>query len=53
MSETPRNVNEALEVVEEVHQRWRKLCGHDGSRRSSLPSSTEEFWLSSPGCRGH
>jgi 3'-phosphoadenosine 5'-phosphosulfate synthase len=51
-SETPRTALQALEVVAEVHQRWKKLCGKDGSRRSSLSSKTEELWLASPGCRG-
>ena len=51
-SETPRTVLKALEVVAEVHNRWKNLCGLDGSRRSSLPSKTEDFWLASPSCRG-
>jgi 3'-phosphoadenosine 5'-phosphosulfate synthase len=51
-SETPRSALQALEVIDEVHKRWQKLCGKDGSRRSSLSSKTEELWLSSPGCRG-
>lgn len=51
-SETPRTVEEALEVVAEVHVRWRKLCGKDGTRRAALSSKTEDFWLASPNCRG-
>ena len=51
-SETPRSAAQALEVLDEVHNRWRKLCGKDGSRRSSLSPKTEDFWLASPGCRG-
>jgi len=51
-SETPRTVSQALGVIEEVHNRWKALCGIDGSRRSSLSSKTEGFWLASPGCRG-
>jgi 3'-phosphoadenosine 5'-phosphosulfate synthase len=51
-SETPRSVDEALEVVAEVHVRWQKLCGKDGTRRAALSSKTEDFWLASPNCRG-
>jgi 3'-phosphoadenosine 5'-phosphosulfate synthase len=50
-SDIPRTVDQALEVLNEVHERWRKLCGHDGTRRSSLSSQTNEFFLASPGCR--
>eukprot|EP00934_Nitzschia_sp_Nitz4_P008238 Nitzschia sp. Nitz4//scaffold367_size14546//1542//5103//NITZ4_008924-RA/size14546-snap-gene-0.3-mRNA-1//1//CDS//3329549321//8228//frame0 len=51
-SETPRNANEALEVIAEVNRRWQSLCGLDGTPHYSLSSKTEDFWLSSPGCRG-
>lgn len=51
-SETPRDAREALAVVDEVHARWSALCGHDGTRRTSLSSKTEDFWLASPNCRG-
>jgi inorganic pyrophosphatase len=51
-SETPRNAGQAMEVVAEVHSRWRKLCGKDGTMRSDLSSKTEGFWLDSPHCRG-
>lgn len=51
-SETPRSVSEALEIIDEVHVRWQKLCGKDGTRRTELSSKTEGFWLSSQGCRG-
>ena len=51
-SDIPRTVEDALEVISEVHERWRTLCGHDGTRRSNLSSKTEGFWLASPGCRG-
>ena len=51
-NETPHTVDHALEVIAEVHARWQKLCGKDGTPRASLPSSTEEFWLASPNCRG-
>lgn len=51
-SETPRTVSEALEIVAEVHVRWQKLCGKDGTRRVALSSKTEGFWLDSPNCRG-
>ena len=51
-SETPRSVNDALQVIAEVYVRWKKLCGKDGTRRTELSSKTEDFWLSSPNCRG-
>jgi len=51
-SETPRSVEGALEVVAEVHERWKTLCGKDGTRRTALSSKTEDFWLASPNCRG-
>lgn len=51
-SETPSSVDQALGVVAEVHSRWERLCGKDGTRRAALPSATEEFWLASPNCRG-
>ncbi|CAJ1931650.1 unnamed protein product [Cylindrotheca closterium] len=50
-SETPRTVDQALQVLEEVHQRWRSLCGLDGTRRTALSSHTDGFWLASQGCR--
>ncbi|CAJ1931648.1 unnamed protein product [Cylindrotheca closterium] len=50
-SETPRTVDQALQVLEEVHQRWRSLCGLDGTRRTALSSHTDGFWLASRGCR--
>ncbi|KAL3919848.1 MAG: hypothetical protein SGARI_007100, partial [Bacillariaceae sp.] len=31
-SETPRNVDQAMGVVAQVHERWQKLCGKDGTR---------------------
>jgi 3'-phosphoadenosine 5'-phosphosulfate synthase len=51
-SETPRNAEQAMGVVAEVHSRWQKLCGKDGTRHTSLSSKTESFWLASPNCRG-
>jgi len=47
--ETPTSIDEALTIIEETHQRWRALCGKDGSN-GYLPGS-EGFWLSSPGCK--
>jgi 3'-phosphoadenosine 5'-phosphosulfate synthase len=51
-SEQPKTAREAVEVIEETHKRWSMLCGKDGTHRSSLSAKTEDFWLSSPGCRG-
>ena len=52
-SETPRNAEEAAAVVAETHARWKSLCGKDGTRRASLSSKTDAFWLTSPNCRGN
>jgi len=49
-SETPRNVEQALEVLQETNNRWQALCGHAGS--FSFTDKTRDFWLSSPSCRG-
>lgn len=49
-SEIPRNSAEALGVVEEVHQRWQKLC--DRSVPVGSLTKADGLWLSSPGCRG-
>lgn len=51
-SELPRSASDAVAVIEETHQRWNALCGHDGSTMYSLSSKASSFWLSSPGCRG-
>lgn len=51
-SDTPKTVDQTLALIEETHQRWRALCGHDGSSLSSLSSKAQAFWLDSPGCRG-
>jgi len=51
-SEIAKTPTEALGVIRETHERWAKLCGKDGSHRSTLPPTTEDFWLNSPGCRG-
>jgi 3'-phosphoadenosine 5'-phosphosulfate synthase len=50
--ETPKTVEQAIDIIEETHQRWKSLCGKDGTAHSSLSSKTEGFWLNSPGCRG-
>ena len=52
-SEVPHNAQEARLVVEDNHQRWRSLCGKDGTSRASLSSKTAHFWLASPNCRGY
>ncbi|KAI2502520.1 PUA-like domain [Fragilaria crotonensis] len=51
-SDSPKTVAETLAVITETHNRWRSLCGHDGTSLSSLSSKTKSFWLDSPGCRG-
>ena len=51
-SETPKSQTEALAVIQDTHDRWRSLCGKDGSSLGSLTSKASEFWLNSPGCRG-
>lgn len=51
-SETPRTVEQAMAIVEETHNRWKSLCGHDGTELSALSSKIEGFWLQSPQCRG-
>jgi 3'-phosphoadenosine 5'-phosphosulfate synthase len=51
-SETPKPLSEALEMLQEMHQRWKSLCGKDGSSLASLSNKASDFWLDSPGCRG-
>lgn len=51
-SETPKTQSQALEVIQGTHERWKSLCGKDGSSLVSLSSKASEFWLDSPGCRG-
>eukprot|EP00547_Thalassionema_nitzschioides_P003051 CAMPEP_0194207818 /NCGR_PEP_ID=MMETSP0156-20130528/6458_1 /TAXON_ID=33649 /ORGANISM="Thalassionema nitzschioides, Strain L26-B" /LENGTH=1152 /DNA_ID=CAMNT_0038934675 /DNA_START=73 /DNA_END=3531 /DNA_ORIENTATION=+ len=51
-STTPKSVEDTLRIIDETHQRWRALCGHDGSTLSSLHPSALTFWLDSPNCRG-
>lgn len=51
-SETPKTKEEALAVIQQTHDRWSSLCGHDGASLASLSSKASEFWLNSPGCRG-
>jgi 3'-phosphoadenosine 5'-phosphosulfate synthase len=52
-SEIPRTQSQAMEVIAEVHKRWKMLCGLDGTLRTALSTKTEGFWLSSPSCRGY
>jgi 3'-phosphoadenosine 5'-phosphosulfate synthase len=47
----PNTSSEALSIIDETHQRWKKLCGHTSSIYGSL-QGIDGFWLSSPGCRG-
>jgi 3'-phosphoadenosine 5'-phosphosulfate synthase len=51
-SEVPKSAKETMKVIDETHERWRALCGHDGTALSSLSSKAQTFWLDSPGCRG-
>ena len=51
-SETPRTQSEAMAVIQETHERWKALCGKDGTPLSSLTSKAASFWLQSPNCRG-
>jgi 3'-phosphoadenosine 5'-phosphosulfate synthase len=51
-SETPRTASEAMTVIQETHERWKSLCGKDGTKLSSLSSKAQGFWLDSPNCRG-
>ena len=51
-SETPKTMEAAMAVIDETHQRWKTLCGKDGTFLNQLSSKTEGFWLNSPGCRG-
>ena len=50
-SDTPKSVEEAMEIIEETHNHWKSLCGHDGTELE-LSEKMEDFWLDSPGCRG-
>jgi 3'-phosphoadenosine 5'-phosphosulfate synthase len=47
--DTPTSISEAMSIIEETHQRWRVLCGHEAS--TSFLKGTDGFWLSSPGCK--
>ena len=49
--ETPTTQSEALAIISETHERWRKLCGKDGDSYGTLPG-TEGFFLSTPACKG-
>jgi len=51
-SEIPKSVEDTLKIIDETHERWRALCGHDGTPLSSLHLSASMFWLASPNCRG-
>lgn len=47
-SEDPTSANEALDLIEETHMRWKNLCG----KGTGYVSSDHGFWLNSPSCRG-
>ena len=49
--EAPTTQSEALAIINETHERWRKLCGKDGNSFGTLPG-TEGFFLSTPACKG-
>lgn len=50
--DTPTSINEAVAIIQETHDRWKTLCGHDTGSYPSYIKGAEKFWLSSPGCRG-
>ena len=45
------SVEEAMDIIEETHQRWRRLCGHSSDGNAFIPEAGD-FWLSTPSCRG-
>lgn len=47
-SEDPTRTNEALELINETHNRWKNLCG----KGTGYVSSDHGFWLDAPGCKG-
>ena len=49
--DTPTSVQEAVDIIQETHVRWRMLCGKEYSEYENLPGA-EGFWLDSPGCKG-
>jgi 3'-phosphoadenosine 5'-phosphosulfate synthase len=51
-SDVPKTIEQAMAVVEETHNHWKSLCGHDGSPLSQWPGKIDGFYLDSPGCRG-
>merc|ERR1712083_208169 len=44
-STTPKTVEQTLQIIDETHQRWRALCGLDGTPLSGLHASALNFWL--------
>mmetsp|Transcript_437 Transcript_437/g.1056 ORF Transcript_437/g.1056 Transcript_437/m.1056 type:complete len:193 (+) Transcript_437:2-580(+) len=53
ISETPMSPSDTVsKILKETHDRWRSLCGHDGTALTSVSSKAHAFWLQSPGCRG-
>jgi len=51
-AETPKTVSATLNIIQETHERWRALCGLDGTPLSGVSSTAQGFWLDSPNCRG-
>jgi len=51
-SDTPKTVAQTTQIISETHERWRSLCGKDGTSLTTLTSKASSFWLHSPGCRG-
>lgn len=47
-SEDPTNAKEAMDLIEETHQRWKNLCG----KGTGYVSDDHGFWLDAPGCKG-
>ena len=47
-SEEVTSVNEAMELIDETHQRWKNLCG----KGTVVSSDDHGFWLEAAGCKG-
>eukprot|EP00542_Grammatophora_oceanica_P020344 CAMPEP_0194037038 /NCGR_PEP_ID=MMETSP0009_2-20130614/9392_1 /TAXON_ID=210454 /ORGANISM="Grammatophora oceanica, Strain CCMP 410" /LENGTH=1164 /DNA_ID=CAMNT_0038679029 /DNA_START=54 /DNA_END=3548 /DNA_ORIENTATION=+ len=51
-SNTPKTIDHTMQIIGETHERWKALCGLDGTPISSLDPSALTFGLDSPSCRG-
>jgi len=52
-AETPKTASATMTIIQETHQRWRALCGLDGTSLSAISPTVRPFWLESSGCRGN